>query len=182
MEELKKLLESMGYKNNGSHNFYKENHKFLICLYFQWSSSQSYYFVNLGIQPIFSHSISGAINEIDCILRTRINFTYHIQSNVKLTPQNLKEFESVMEEIESQYRDMSNIFTSREPEKDLEQDPLLSKFTITKVNLCRLYVEYYSEINEVALAKSFATYGLSIASKMAVTPRKYFRKYLDANA
>ena len=78
----------------------------------------------------------------------------------------------------TQYSSYPTVFSSINPEKDLEKDWLLKEFSITKVNLCRLYVEYYDAIDSKKVALDFANYGLSIASKMATIPRNFFETYI----
>jgi len=55
---------------------------------------------------------------------------------------------------------------------------LLEQFSITKVNLCRLYVEYYDSIDSKKLALDFANYGLSITPKIASIPKNFFKTYI----
>ena len=73
----------------------------------------------------------------------------------------------------AQFSSYSTVFSSIDPEKDIEKDWLLKQFSITKMNLCRLYVEYYDAIDSKKLALDFANYGLSITSKMATIPRNF---------
>ena len=72
----------------------------------------------------------------------------------------------------------STVFSSIDPEKDLDKDWLLEQFSITKVNLCRLYVEYYDSIDSKKLALDFANYGLSITPKIASIPKNFFKTYI----
>ena len=91
------------------------------------------------------------------------------------------ELEKVVQEaidFTAQYSSYPSVFSSINPEKDLEKDGLLKDFSITKVNLCRLYVEYYDAIDSKKLALDFANYGLSIASKMATIPINFFKTYI----
>ena len=78
----------------------------------------------------------------------------------------------------AQYASYPTVFSSIDPEKDLEKDWLLKQFSITKVNLCRLYVEYYDAIDSKKLALDFANYGLSITPKIASVPKNFFKTYI----
>ena len=79
----------------------------------------------------------------------------------------------------AQYSSYPTVFSSIDPEKDLEKDWLLKQFSITKVNLCRLYVEYYDSIDSKKLALDFANYyGLSITPKIASVPKNFFKTYI----
>ena len=73
-----------------------------------------------------------------------------------------------------QYASYPTVFSSIDPEKDW----LLKQFSITKVNLCRLYVEYYDSIDSKKLALDFANYGLSITPKIASVPKNFFKTYI----
>jgi hypothetical protein len=78
----------------------------------------------------------------------------------------------------AQYSSYPTVFLSIDPEKDLEKDWLLKHFSITKMNLCRLYVEYYDAIDSKKLALDFANYGLSITPKIASVPKNFFKTYI----
>ena len=104
---------------------------------------------------------------MDCALRTRLGSINH-----KNGPDQA-ELEKAVQEAS-----YPTVFSSIDPEKDLDKDWLLEQFSITKVNLCRLYVEYYDSIDSKKLALDFANYGLSITPKIASVPKKFFKTYI----
>ena len=55
---------------------------------------------------------------------------------------------------------------------------MLKDFSNTKVNLCKLYVEYYDAIDSKKVALDFANYGLSITPKIASVPKNFFKTYI----
>lgn len=176
MNQAKELLLSNGYfQINRTNNFYKLHNDFYTVIYFQRKSDGSVYFVNVGIHPLFLNS--GIIEEVDCVLRTRLGSINNINGI------NQSELENAIKEsmmFTSQYSSYSSVFSSIEPEKDLEKDLLLKNFSITKVNLCRLYVEYYDSLDSKMLALDFANYGLSITPKIASVPKKFFKIYISS--
>ena len=129
--------------------------------------------MNIGIHPLFLES--GLLQEVDCALRTRLGSIDHKNG------MDQAELEKAVQEaidFTAQYSSYPTVFSSLNPEKDLEKDWLLKQFSITKVNLCRLYVEYYDVIDSKKIALDFANYGLSITSKMATIPRNFFKTYI----
>ncbi len=136
-------------------------------------ASWTAYFVNIGIHPLFLDS--GLLEEVDCALRTRLG---SIDNRNGMDQAELEKVAQQAIDFTAQYSSYSTVFSSIEPEKDLDKDWLLKQFSITKVNLCRLYVEYYDAIDSKKVALDFANYGLSIASEMATVPRNFFKTYI----
>ena len=129
--------------------------------------------MNIGIHPLFLES--GLLQEVDCALRTRLGSIDHKNG------MDQAELEKAVQEaidFTAQYSSYPTVFSSLNPEKDLEKDWLLKQFSITKVNLCRLYVEYYDAINSKKLALDFANYGLAITPKIASVPKNFFKTYI----
>ena len=112
---------------------------------------------------------------MDCALRTRLGSINH-----KNGPDQAELEKAVQEAIDftAQYASYPTVFSSIDPEKDLDKDWLLEQFSITKVNLCRLYVEYYDSIDSKKLTLDFANYGLSITPKIASVPKNFFKNYI----
>lgn len=176
MNQAKEILLNNGYSQiNRTNNFYKLNGDFYTVVYFQRKSDGNAYFVNVGIHPLFLNS--GVIEEVDCVLRTRLGIINNING---INQSELKEVVKETMEFTSQYSSYASVFSSTEPEKDIERDLLLKNFSITKVNLCRLYVEYYDSLDSKILALSFASYGLSITPKIASVPKKFFKTYISS--
>lgn len=174
MKQVKEILLNNGYfQINKTNNFYKFYNDFYTVIYFQRKSDGSAYFVNVGIHPLFLDS--GVLEEVDCALRTRLgsidNRNGMDQAELEKTVQEAIDFTA-------QYSSYPTIFSSIDPEKDLDKDWLLKHFSITKTNLCRLYVEYYDSIDSKKLALNFANYGLSITSKIASVPKNFFKTYI----
>jgi len=174
MKQVKEILLNNGYfQINKTNNFYKFHNDFYTVIYFQRKSDGSAYFVNVGLHPLFLDS--GLLEEVDCALRTRLgsidNRNGMDQAELEKTVQEAIDFTS-------QYSSYSTVFSSIKPEKDL----LLKNFLITKVNLCRLYVEYYDSLDSKVLALGFANYGLSIAPQIVSTPKKFFKTYIINNS
>ena len=122
--------------------------------------------MNFGLHPLFLDA--GLLEEVDCALRTRLGSIDHRNG------MDQAELEKAVQEaidFTAQYSSYPTVFLSIDPEKDLEKDWLLKQFSITKVNLCRLYVEYYDSIDSKKLALDFANYGLSITPKIASVPK-----------
>ena len=158
MKEAKELFVKNGFSRlKRTHNYYKIDHDFYTVIYFQRKSDGSAYFVNVGLHPLFLES--GLLEEVDCALRTRLGSIEHRNG------MDQAELEKAVQE-------------AIDPEKDLEKDWLLKQFSITKVNLCRLYVEYYDSIDSKKLALDFANYGLSITPKIASVPKNFFKTYI----
>lgn len=133
----------------------------------------SAYFVNIGLHPLFLES--GLLEEVNCALRTRLGSIDHRNG------MDQAELEKAVQEaidFTAQYSSYSTVFSSIDPEKDLEKDWLLKQFSITKMNLCRLYVEYYDAIDSKKLTLDFANYGLSITPKIASVPKNFFKTYI----
>ena len=174
MKEAKELFVKNDFSRlKRTNNYYKINHDFYTVIYFQRKSDGTAYFVNIGIHPLFLDS--GLLEEVDCALRTRLG-SIDNRSGIDQA-----EFEKAVQEaidFTAQYSSYPTVFSSINPEKDLEKDGMLKVFSITKVNLCRLYVEYYDAIDSKKLALDFANYGLAIASKMATIPRNFFKTYI----
>lgn len=171
MKEAKELFVKNGFSRlKRTNNYYKINHDFYTVIYFQRKSDGTAYFVNIGLHPLFLDS--GLLEEV---LRTRLGSIDHRNG------MDQAELEKAVQEaidFTAQYSSYSTVFSSIDPEKDLEKDWLLKHFSITKVNLCRLYVEYYDAIDSKKVALDFANYGLSITSKMATIPRNFFKTYI----
>ena len=174
MKEAKELFVKNGFSRlKRTNNYYKIDHDFYTVIYFQRKSDGTAYFVNIGLHPLFLDS--GLLEEVDCTLRTRLGSIDHKNG------MDQAELEKAVREaidFTAQFSSYPTVFSSIDPEKDLEKDWLLNQFSITKVNLCRLYVEYYDAIDSKKLALDFANYGLSIASKMATIPRNFFKTYI----
>ena len=157
MKEAKELFVKNGFSRlKRTHNYYKIDHDFYTVIYFQRKSDGSAYFVNVGLHPLFLES--GLLEEVDCALRTRLGSIEHRNG------MDQAELEKAVQEAIDLLISMRRIlpyFSSIDPEKDLEKDWLLKQFSITKVNLCRLYVEYYDSIDSKKLALDFANYGLA---------------------
>ena len=174
MKEAKELFVKNGFSRlKRTNNYYKINHDFYTVIYFQRKSDGTAYFVNIGIHPLFLDS--GLLEEVDCALRTRLG---SIDNRSGVDQVELEKAVQEAIDFTVQYSSYPTVFSSINPEKDLEKDGLLKQFSITKVNLCRLYVEYYDAIDSKKVALDFANYGLSIASKMATIPRKFFKTYI----
>ncbi len=174
MKEAKELFVKNGFSRlKRTHNYYKVDHDFYTVIYFQRKSDGSAYFVNVGLHPLFLES--GLLEEVDCALRTRLGSINH-----KNGPDQAELEKAVQEAIDftAQYASYPTVFSSIDPEKDLDKDWLLEQFSITKVNLCRLYVEYYDSIDSKKLALDFANYGLSITPKIASIPKNFFKTYI----
>ena len=174
MKEAKELFLKNGFSRlKRTNNYYKVDHDFYTVIYFQRKSDGSAYFVNVGLHPLFLDS--GLLEEVDCALRTRLgsidNRNGMDQAELEKTVQEAIDFTA-------QYSSYPTIFSSIDPEKDLDKDWLLKHFSITKTNLCRLYVEYYDSIDSKKLALNFANYGLSITSKIASVPKNFFKTYI----
>ena len=174
MKEAKELFVKNGFSRlKRTHNYYKIDHDFYTVIYFQRKSDGSAYFVNVGLHPLFLES--GLLEEVDCALRTRLGSIEHRngmdQAELEKTVQEAIDFTA-------QYSSYPTIFSSIDPEKDLDKDWLLKHFSITKTNLCRLYVEYYDSIDSKKLSLNFANYGLSITSKIASVPKNFFKTYI----
>ena len=174
MKEAKELFVKNGFSRlKRTHNYYKIDHDFYTVIYFQRKSDGTAYFVNIGLHPLFLDA--GLLEEVDCALRTRLGSIDHRNG------MDQAELEKAVQEaidFTAQYSSYSTVFSSIDPEKDLEKDWLLKQFSITKVNLCRLYVEYYDLIDSKKLALDFANYGLSITPKIASVPKKFFKTYI----
>ena len=170
MKEAKELFEKNGFSRlKRTHNYYKINHDFYTIIYFQRKSDGTAYFVNIGIHPLFLDS--GLLEEVDCALRTRLGSIDHRNG------MDQAELEKAVREaidFTAQFSSYPTVFSSIDPEKDW----LLNQFSITKVNLCRLYVEYYDAIDSKKLALDFANYGLSITPKIASVPKNFFKTYI----
>lgn len=174
MKEVKELFVKNGFSRlKRTNNYYKINHYFYTVIYFQRKSDGSAYFVNIGIHPLFLDS--GLLQEVDCALRTRLG---SIENRNGMDQAELEKAVQEAIDFTAQYSSYPTVFSSIDPEKDLEKDWLLIQFSITKMNLCRLYVEYYDAIDSKKLALDFANYGLSIVSKMATVPRNFFKTYI----
>ena len=174
MKEAKELFLKNGFSRlKRTHNYYKIDHDFYTVIYFQRKSDGSAYFVNVGLHPLFLDA--GLLEEVDCALRTRLgSIDYRNgmdQAELEKTVQEAIDFTA-------QYSSYPTIFSSIDPEKDLDKDWLLKHFSITKTNLCRLYVEYYDSIDSKKLALDFANYGLSITPKIASVPKNFFKTYI----
>ena len=177
MKEAKELFVKNGFSRlKRSNNYYKINHDFYTVIYFQRKSDGTAYFVNIGIHPLFLDS--GLLEEVDCALRTRLGSINHRngmdQAELEKAVQESIDFTAQY----SSYSSYSTVFSSINPEKDLDKDWLLNQFSITKVNLCRLYVEFYDAIDSKKLALDFANYGLSITPKIASVPKNFFKTYI----
>ena len=174
MKEAKELFLKNGFSRlKRTHNYYKIDHDFYTVIYFQRKSDGSAYFVNVGLHPLFLES--GLLEEVDCALRTRLGSIEHRNG------MDQAELEKAVQEaidFTDQYASYPTVFSSIDPEKDLEKDWLLKQFSITKVNLCRLYVEYYDAIDSKKLALDFANYGLAITPKIASVPKNFFKTYI----
>ena len=174
MKEAKELFVKNGFSRlRRTNNYYKINHDFYTVIYFQRKLDGTAYFVNVGLHPLFLDS--GLLEEVDCALRTRLG-SIDIRNGMDQA-----ELEKAVQEVidfTTQYSSYSTVFSSIDPEKDLEKDWLLKQFSITKVNLCRLYVEYYDAIDSKKLALDFANYGLSITPKIASVPKNFFKAYI----
>ena len=174
MKEGKELFVKNGFSRlKRTNNYYKINHDFYTVIYFQRKSDGNAYFVNIGIHPLFLDS--GLLEEVDCALRTRLG---SIDNRNGMDQAELEKAIQEAIDFTAQYSTYPTVFSSIDPEKELDKDKLLKDFSITKVNLCRLYVEYYDAIDSKKLALYFANYGLSIASKMATIPRNFFKTYI----
>ena len=174
MKEAKELFLKNGFlRLKRTNNYYKVDHDFYTVIYFQRKSDGSAYFVNVGLHPLFLES--GLLEEVDCALRTRLGSIDHRngmdQAELEKAVQDAIDFTD-------QYSSYPTVFSSIDPEKDLDKDWLLKHFSITKTNLCRLYVEYYDSIDSKKLALNFANYGLSITSKIASVPKNFFKTYI----
>ena len=174
MKEAKELFVKNGFSRlRRTNNYYKINHDFYTVIYFQRKSDGTAYFVNIGLHPLFLDS--GLLEEVDCALRTRLGSIDHRdgmdQAELEKAVQDAIDFTA-------QYSSYPTVFSSIDPEKDLDKDWLLEQFSITKVNLCRLYVEYYDSIDSKKLALDFANYGLSITPKIASVPKNFFKTYI----
>lgn len=174
MKEAKELFLKNGFSRlKRTNNYYKVDHDFYTVIYFQRKSDGSAYFVNIGLHPLFLGS--GLLEEVDCVLRTRLGSIDHRNG------MDQAELEKAVQEaidFTAQYSSYTSVFSSIDPEKDLDKDCLLNQFSITKVNLCRLYVEYYDSIYSKKLALDFANYGLSITPKIASVPKNFFKAYI----
>lgn len=180
MRRIKHFLLQNGYLQiNKTNGFYKLNHDFYMAVYFQRKSDGSSYFLNVGIQPMFLlNNQNGVIEEVDCVLRTRIGKV----SALDVIPEDEQEIIiSELHQFSSQYSDYKSIFYSLSPDELAKGHKVLAEFSITQINLCRLYVEYYHFLNKKETALLFANYGLSIASKLAVTPKRFFKEYIKLN-
>lgn len=170
MKEAKELFVKNGFSQlKRTNNYYKINHDFYTVIYFQRKSDGTAYFVNIGIHPLFLDS--GLLQEVDCALRTRLGSIDHRNGMEQA------ELEKAVQEaidFTAQYSSYPTVFSSIDPEKD----GLLKDFSITKVNLCRLYVEYYDTIDSKKVALDFANYGLSITPKIASVPKNFFKTYI----
>ena len=173
MKEAKELFVKNGFSRlKRTHNYYKVDHDFYTVIYFQRKSDGSAYFVNVGLHPLFLES--GLLEEVDCALRTRLG---SIDNRSGVDQVELEKAVQEAIDFTTQYSSYPTVFSSINPEKDLEKDGLLKDFSITKVNLCRLYVEYYDAIDSKELALDFANYGLSITPKIASVPKNFFKTY-----
>lgn len=112
---------------------------------------------------------------MDCALRTRLG---SIDNRNGMDQAELEKAVQEAIDFTTQYSSYPTVFSSINPEKDLEKDGLLKEFSITKVNLCRLYVEYYDAIDSKKVALDFANYGLSITPKIASVPKNFFKTYI----
>ncbi len=170
MKEAKELFLKNGFSRlKRTNNYYKIDHDFYTVIYFQRKSDGSAYFVNVGLHPLFLDA--GLLEEVDCALRTRLGSIDHRNG------MDQAELEKAVQEaidFTAQYASYPTVFSSIDPEKDR----LLKQFSITKVNLCRLYVEYYDAIDSKKLALDFANYGLSITPKIASVPKNFFKTYI----
>lgn len=174
MKEAKELFVKNGFSRlKRTNNYYKINHDFYTVIYFQRKSDGTAYFVNIGIHPLFLDS--GLLEEVDCALRTRLG---SINNRNGMDQAELEKAVQEAINFTNQYSSYPTVFSSINPGKDLEKDGLLKDFSITKVNLCRLYVEYYDAIDSKKLALDFANYGLSITPKMASVPKNFFKTYI----
>ena len=174
MKEAKELFVKNGFSRlRRTNNYYKINHDFYTVIYFQRKSDGTAYFVNIGIHPLFLDS--GPLEEVDCALRTRLG---SIDNRNGMDQAELENAVQEAIDFTTQYSSYPTVFSSINPEKDLEKDGLLKEFSITKVNLCRLYVEYYDAIDSKKLALDFANYGLSITPKIASVPKNFFKVYI----
>ncbi|MGC7560410.1 DUF4304 domain-containing protein [Pasteurella sp. PK-2025] len=177
MNDVKKHLLQEGYiQINKTNNFYKLNHDFYIVVYLQRKLDGSLYFFNVGIHPRFLvNTKTEVFEEVDCVLRTRIGTLSTVETEHK---EEIKKLICDLKQFSNYYSDYNAIFNIHNPYDLTQQHKILNIFSITQVNLCRLYVEYYDFLNNTAMALSFAKYGLSIAPKFAVIPKKFFKEYI----
>lgn len=180
MNDVKKILLQEGYLQiNRTHNFYKLNHDFYIAVYLQRKSDGSLYFFNIGIHPRFLlNTTSDVIEEVNCALRTRIGTLSTVEAERK---EELEKLISDLRQFSVHYSNYKSIFNIHNPYDLAHQHKILNTFSITQVSLCRLYVEYYDFLNNKDMGLSFANYGLSIAPKLAVIPKKFFKEYIKLN-
>jgi len=156
MKEAKELFLKNGFSRlKRTNNYYKIDHDFYTVIYFQRKSDGSAYFVNVGLHPLFLDA--GLLEEVDCALRTRLGSIDHRNG------MDQAELEKAVQEAID--------FTA-------QYASYPTQFSITKVNLCRLYVEYYDAIDSKKLALDFANYGLSITPKIASVPKNFFKTYI----
>ncbi|MCD8213422.1 MAG: DUF4304 domain-containing protein [Campylobacter sp.] len=173
MKKLKIALKSKGYLQVRKTNDYcKTNEDFLIAVNFQKKSSGEYYFINVGIQPRFLSPDIKTIEEIDCVLRTRMELSFLVKDG-EILEQNVLEFTQKLAELECEYLKLKSVFTAVEPQRDLANDKLF-KFMITKVGLCKIYVQYFASVKDIKSAIKFAKYGLSITPKTAKSIKFFF--------
>ncbi|NEN76072.1 DUF4304 domain-containing protein [Pelistega sp. NLN82] len=171
------MLLQEGYQQiNRTNNFYKLNNDFYMVVYLQRKSDGSLYFFNVGIHPMFLFdSTNDVIEEVDCALRTRIGMLSVVESERK---ENLSKLLNDLHQFSTHYSNYKSIFISHNPNDLTSEDKILNEFSITQVNLCKLYVEYYDFLNNKDTALLFVNYGLSIAPKLAVIPKKFFKEYI----
>ena len=170
MKEAKELFVKNGFSRlKRTHNYYKIDHDFYTVIYFQRKSDGSAYFVNVGLHLLFLDA--GLLEEVDCALRTRLG---SIDYRNGMDQAELEKAVQEAIDFTAQYASYPTVFSSIDPEKDW----LLKQFSITKVNLCRLYVEYYDSIDSKKLALDFTNYGLSITPKIASVPKNFFKTYI----
>ncbi|SUT95219.1 Uncharacterised protein [[Actinobacillus] rossii] len=180
MNDVKKFLLQEGYLQiNRTNNFYKLNHDFYMVVYLQRKSDGSLYFFNVGIHPRFLlNTTNDVIEEVDCALRTRIGTLSTVEAERK---EELGKLISDLHQFSVHYSEYKSIFNTNNPCDLAHQHKILHTFSITQVNLCRLYVEYYDFLNNKDIALLFANYGLSIVPKLAVIPKKFFKEYVKLN-
>ena len=118
MKEAKELFVKNGFSRlKRTHNYYKINHDFYTVIYFQRKSDGSAYFVNVGLHPLFLDA--GLLEEVDCALRTRLG---SIDYRNGMDQAELEKAVQEAIDFTAQYASYPTVFSSIDPEKDLEKD------------------------------------------------------------
>ncbi|WP_323637279.1 DUF4304 domain-containing protein [Pectobacterium polaris] len=180
---IKEFFISNGFNKKSDTNFFRERNGFLNYVNFQMKTTRDVFFINLGVHPIFNQ-LDNHLHpkrEIDCYIRFRLSTDEMLGVELLDSPDGVC---FIIDKIEEKVWSFFDFFSSIEDVfshltiDDIDDGIIPAEFNhVTSVRLVSMCINYHILKNNIAMARDFSNYGLSIAG-MAIGVKKEFKQFL----